>query len=141
MTAAACLSPVWLGDGASGFHLWPVDNLSEVPEAFPGLHGGAGGQGCLLIGTRPARHFRGSGARQPRPEQSQAFRNSPWISQLARPAWPGQPSCDLVPGRVGRSEGTALWPSLQGAWAAQAHLVSSSFLGTAFLHKPVATLR
>lgn len=68
-----------------------------------------------------------------RPEQSQAFRSGPWIRQLARPAWPGQPSCDLVP--------TALRPSLRGVWLAQAHLVASSFADTAFLYKLVATLR
>ena len=39
VTAGACLSPLWLGDGVSGFHLRPVGILSGVPEAFPGLPG------------------------------------------------------------------------------------------------------
>lgn len=73
--------PEWLGDPVSGFHLWPVDpewaspTSTGLPRPQRDSRRAAWGGGGLLIGTRHAWHFRGSGAVQPPLEKSQAFRS------------------------------------------------------------------
>uniref|UniRef100_A0A452FSV3 Kinesin family member 26A n=1 Tax=Capra hircus TaxID=9925 RepID=A0A452FSV3_CAPHI len=71
---------VWLPSVACG-------QPERSPQSICGAPRGSWGAGALQrLWGPPAR-----------PEQSQAFRSGPWIRQLARPAWPGQPSCDLDP--------------------------------------------
>lgn len=98
-----CLSPVWLGDGASGFHLRPVGILSGVPEAFPGLPGAPWGS-------------RGAGVSANWDQARQALQRlwGPPAPAGAKPGLPEQP-VDQAAGEAGLAGSALLRPGPRGA--------------------------
>lgn len=65
---------VWIPSVAHGQHEWGPRGVSGPPR---GPTGEQQAGVVSLIGTRHAGRFRGSGARQPLLEKSQAFRSGP----------------------------------------------------------------